>query len=102
MTYPSSLIISFLTTTAVSAATVVETPTGRVTAWFGGREEGDPFVVIWLSHRQEQKWTTPVEVADSNQTSVDVPRFPCGNPVLHEASERVLQLYYEVGPHPRQ
>src|SRR4051795_8676167 len=65
------------------ASTIAETPGGLVASWFGGTREGNEDVGIWFARRAEDRWTTPVEVADGRQD--DGTRFPCWNPVLFQA-----------------
>jgi predicted neuraminidase len=84
------------------ASTIVETPQGLVAAWFGGLREGDPSVGIWLSRRDGNAWSAPVEVANGNQDNDPVMRQPCWNPVLHQLANGPLLLFYKVGPNPRQ
>src|SRR5262245_22002257 len=43
------------------ASTIVETPAGLVAAWFGGAEEGNKDVGIWISRRESGGWSKPVE-----------------------------------------
>ena len=81
------------------ASTIVETPAGLVSAWFGGTREGAPDVGIWLSRRVGNKWTPPVEVATGVQS--DGTRHPCWNPVLFEKRGGPLLLFYKVGPSPQ-
>lgn len=80
------------------ASTIVETPTGLVAAWFGGTEEKDPDVGIWVSRHVDGKWTAPVEVVDGVQ-SAEL-RHPCWNPVLFQYPDGPLSLFYKVGPSP--
>lgn len=80
------------------ASTIVETPVGLLCAWFGGTEEKNPDVGIWLSRLEDGKWTTPVEVANGIES--DNKRHPCWNPVLFQVPGGPLQLYYKVGPSP--
>ncbi len=80
------------------ASTIEETPAGLVAAWFGGTEEGDKDVGIWVSRHLDGKWTEPVEVADGVQHSTL--RHPCWNPVLFQQPGGALQLYYKCGPSP--
>ena len=48
----SSEFISAAPPTAQShASTLVETPAGLVVAWFGGKQERDPGVGIWLARQ---------------------------------------------------
>jgi predicted neuraminidase len=80
------------------AGTIVETPAGLVTAWFGGKEEGANDVGIWLSRQLNGKWTDPVEVANGIQHSTL--RYPCWNPVLQWFPSGRLTLFYKCGPSP--
>jgi len=80
------------------ASTIVETPAGLVTAWFGGTEERDPDVGIWASRLENGTWTTPIEVADGVQHATL--RFPCWNPVLYQPTGKPLMLFYKCGPSP--
>jgi predicted neuraminidase len=80
------------------ASTIVETPAGLFVAWFGGTEEKNPDVGIWLSRQEDGKWSTPIEVA--NGVESESKRYPCWNPVLFQVPGGPLQLYYKVGPSP--
>lgn len=80
------------------AATIEETPKGLVAAWFGGTKERNPDVEIWVSRRQQNKWTPPVSVANGIQN--DTLRYPCWNPVLYQVPGGELLLFYKVGPKP--
>jgi predicted neuraminidase len=82
------------------ASTIVETRDGLLAAWFGGTEEGNPDVGIWVSRRGEGGWSAPVEVANGAQP--DGTRHPCWNPVLFQPSKGPLLLFYKVGPSPRE
>lgn len=76
-----------------------------IAAWFGGPEEGDKEVGIWVSRRVGQRWSHPEEVANGIQyLSPDgsKKRFPCWNPVLIQPTEGPLMLFYKVGPSPSQ
>lgn len=77
------------------AATIAETPKGLVTAWFGGTKEGHQDVGIWLSRREKDQWTAPVEVA--NGVVNDTLRYACWNPVLYQVPGGELLLFYKVG-----
>ena len=81
------------------ASTIEETPEGLVTAWFGGTEEKNKDVEIWLSRKIDGKWTAPTSVANGIQDASL--RYPCWNPVLYQVPGGKLQLYYKVGPSPR-
>ena len=68
-----------------------------VVALFGGTEEKDPDVGVWVARREESAWSKLVEVADG--VSADEKRYPCWNPVLFQ-TEGPLLLFYKVGPTP--
>ena len=80
------------------SATIAETPTGLVAAWFGGTHERHPDVGIWLSRLENGKWTESVEVANGVQN--DSLRYPSWNPVLFQMPGSDLLLFYKVGPKP--
>lgn len=82
------------------ASTIAHTPAGLVAAWFGGTDEGEPDVGIWLSRRDQntQHWSAPVEVANGIESTEK--RYPCWNPVLYQAPGGPLVLFYKVGPTP--
>jgi|LakMenE18May11ns_1017448.scaffolds.fasta_scaffold9936158_2 predicted neuraminidase len=79
------------------ASTIVINADGElVCSWFGGTEEGNKDVAIWLSHRTKAGWESPKMVADG---VVDGKRYPCWNPVLFQWEKKLL-LFYKVGPSP--
>jgi len=80
------------------ASTIAETPEGLVAAFFGGTEEKNPDVSIWLCRNDGKVWSSPTEVANGIQT--DGKRYPCWNPVLYNVSGGPLMLFYKVGPNP--
>ncbi|HET6423787.1 MAG TPA: sialidase family protein, partial [Planctomycetaceae bacterium] len=85
------------------ASTLAETPAGLVAAWFGGTDEKDPDVGIWVSRHSKEGWSTPVEVANGIQyrrPDGTVHRHPCWNPILFQQPGGVLYLFYKVGPDP--
>lgn len=77
------------------ASTIVQTESGLVAAWFGGTAEGEDDVGIWLTRHEPEGWSEPREVASDAV-------HPCWNPVLFQREGAVLQLYYKVGPSPRE
>lgn len=79
------------------ASTIIEYKEGLIAAWFGGTEERNPDVGIWVSNFKNGKWTKPVEVANGIQHKTK--RYPCWNPVLHDSGKEIL-LFYKVGPSP--
>ena len=89
------------------ASTIAETKDCFVTAFFGGTDEGNKDVGIWICIRRKgvDHWSAPVEVADGVQfgriPSGQVQRHPCWNPVLYQADDGPLLLFYKVGPSPR-
>lgn len=99
----------------IHATTIVETPSGLVTAWFGGTAEKNPDVCIWVSRQlPDGKWTEGVETANGVQP--DGTRHPTWNPVLFQprvadslreskpgssfGETGPLMLFYKVGPSP--
>jgi predicted neuraminidase len=80
------------------ASTIAETPDGLVTAFFGGTAERNPDVGIWVSRRENGRWTAPVEVANGVQSPAL--RHPTWNPVLFHTDTNTLSLFYKVGPSP--
>ncbi|WP_437202831.1 sialidase family protein [Planctomicrobium sp. SH664] len=86
---------------SVHASTIAETSDGQlVAAFFGGTDEGDPDVGIWLTRLVNGQWTAPVEVANGIQA--DGTRYPCWNPVLFQPRTGPMLLFYKVGPSPRE
>src|SRR4030042_1265919 len=45
------------------ASTIAETESGLVAAWFGGTDEGEPDVGIWVSRNTDGTWSPPLEAA---------------------------------------
>ena len=82
----------------VHASTISETPGGLVAAWFGGTQEGNRDVCIWVTRSDSGGWTPSVEVANGVQT--DGVRYPTWNPVLFQPQNGPLMLFYKVGPSP--
>ena len=82
------------------ASTIAETSDGLIASWFGGTEEKNKDVEIWISRKTENGWTDPLSVANGIQN--DNLRYPCWNPVLFQVPDGPLQLYYKVGPSPRE
>jgi predicted neuraminidase len=89
------------------ASTIVETAPGElVAAWFGGSDEGEKDVEIWVSRHGTDGWGEPEVVIDGIQA--DGARHPCWNPVLFVGSAGAargnpaapLFLYAKVGPSP--
>jgi predicted neuraminidase len=80
------------------ASTIEETKSGLIAAWFGGTDEKEPDVGIWVSRHENGKWTVPVEVANGIQPGGN--RHPCWNPVLFQPKQGPLLLFYKVGPSP--
>ncbi len=82
------------------ASTIEEIPDGLIAAWFGGSEEGNEDVGIWLAKYDGVHWSDPVEVAIGVQN--DTLQYPCWNPVLFQPNDGPLMLFYKVGPSPRE
>ncbi len=82
------------------ASTIAQTSDGEfVVAFFGGSDEGNRDVEIWVCRTEEGRWTEPLRVASGEQP--DGTRQPCWNPVLYQPKAGPLVLYYKVGPNPR-
>jgi len=81
------------------ASTIVETPSGLVSAFFAGTHEKNPDVGIRVSRMVDGKWTWPEEVV--NGVKNDTLRYPLWNPVLFQPKEGPLLLFYKEGPDPR-
>ncbi len=79
------------------ASTLAETPSGLVTAWFGGTHEKHDDVEIWMSRKINGRWTSPYSVASG---IYEGKKYPCWNPVLYQVPEKELILFYKVGPDP--
>ena len=82
------------------ASTILETDSGLMAAWFGGTYESHPDVSIYVSTRQQGKWSDPMLVADGIQN--DSLRYPCWNPVLVKRDNGDIILFYKAGPNPRE
>lgn len=89
------------------ASTIAETKDNFISAYFAGTDEGNKDVGIWISIKPKDSstWSQPVEVANGVQYSLlptnEEKRHPCWNPVLHQAENGQLLLFYKVGPTPR-
>jgi len=81
------------------ASTIAETKTGFIASWFGGTEEKNPDVGIWVSINENGVWNKPFEAANGIQK--DGKRYPCWNPVLFQPKDGDLMLFYKVGPDPQ-
>ena len=82
------------------ASTIVQTAQGGlVAAWFGGTKERNPDVGIWVARHEAGQWLPAVEVANGVQEDGS-PRQPTWNPVLFQAPDGPLVLFYKVGPSP--
>ena len=95
----SEFVGAVQTTPQSHAATLVQTPSGLVAAWFGGKQERDPGVGIWISRQRAGQWSAPVEVA--NGVQADGTRVPTWNPVLFRSHGGKLMLFYKAGPDPQ-
>ena len=84
------------------ASTIVQTPQGLLAAFFGGSDEGENDVGIWLCRNDNKggPWSAPVEVATGVTPEENNRRYPCWNPVLFQAPGGPLMLFYKVGPKP--
>ena len=82
------------------AATIAETPGGLVAAYFGGTQERNPDVCIYVSRKDQgsKQWSGPVNVANGIQN--DTLRYACWNPILYQVPGGELLLFYKIGPSP--
>ncbi len=86
-----------ITAPSCHASTIAGTKDGLLAAWFGGTEEGNKDVGIWVSRYAKGSWSKPVEVANGIQNKLW--RYPCWNPVLFNSGNKIL-LFYKVGSSP--
>ena len=78
------------------ASTLVELDNGDILAsWFGGEDEGENSVEIWLSRRSNGTWSKPKQMTD-------YPNQPTWNPVLFRDNTNKIWLFFKVGPSPRE
>ena len=83
------------------ASTLVEVAKNRfLVACFGGSQESNPDVAIWLTTIAKGGISAPQRVADGVVS--DTLRYPTWNPVLFRVRGGGLLLFYKVGPNPRQ
>jgi predicted neuraminidase len=88
-------------TPSCHASTIIQTRNGTLlAAWFGGTDEGEDDVGIWLARWERDAWSMPVEVA--NGVMSPQKRYPCWNPVLFQPRKGPLVLFFKVGPQPDQ
>ena len=80
-------------------ASTIEDTQGGLVAWFGGTDEKNPDVGIWVSRHDGKKWTPVVEVANGVQAGGQT-RYPTWNPVLFQPKSGPLLLFYKAGPSP--
>lgn len=88
------------------ASTIAQTQDFFIVAFFGGSNEGNDDVGIWICRKEKygNSWSPPVEVANGTQfnwlSKNKQKRYPCWNPVLYQADDGPLLLFYKVGPRP--
>jgi len=83
------------------ASTLVQLSDGTfLAAAFGGTQEGNTDVSIWLSRYEKGKWQAPEKVATG--ASADGKVYPNWNPVLYKITPETLTLFYKTGPSPRE
>jgi len=77
--------------TQCHASTVVQTADGDLlSAWFGGTEEKNPDVAVWLSRFSGETWSPPERAAKVREAAH-------WNPVLFRDAEDVIYLFFKVG-----
>ncbi|MDP4286119.1 MAG: sialidase family protein [Bacteroidota bacterium] len=73
------------------ASTIIHLPDGSfLAAWFGGTEEKNDDVAIWMTKGKPGHWESPFEVAKINND-------PHWNPVLFRAPDGRIHLFFKVG-----
>lgn len=73
------------------ASTVVQTADNSILcAWFGGTEEKDPDVGVWMSAFRGESWSKPVRAAKVNATAH-------WNPVLFRDGDGTIHHFFKVG-----
>ena len=73
------------------ASTIVQTADGSLLcAWFGGTEEKDPDVSIWISRFDGEGWSEPARTAKVGDTAH-------WNPVLFRDENDTIFLFFKVG-----
>jgi predicted neuraminidase len=73
------------------ASTVVQTADGTLLcAWFGGTEEKNPDVSVWISRFDGTSWSKPEKTAKVNDTAH-------WNPVLFRGANEAIYLFFKVG-----
>ena len=73
------------------ASTIVQASDGTLLcAWFGGTEEHNPDVGIWISRFSGGAWSAPERVAKVSETAH-------WNPVLFRDAKGVVYLFFKVG-----
>ena len=73
------------------ASTVVQAADGAlIAAWFGGKEEKNPDVGIWMSRFVDGAWTAP-------ESAAKVRMDAHWNPVLFRDAKDVIYLFFKVG-----
>jgi predicted neuraminidase len=91
----SEFIFAEATFAECHASTLVELPEGELlSAWFGGKPEGDPSLAIWGARHTRGAWSPPEVWARE-------PGVPCWNPVLFCDRHDRIWLFYKYGPSPR-
>ncbi len=74
------------------ASTITQCPDGALlAAWFGGAEEKNPDVGIWMSRCENRVWTPPRLAAKIEESAH-------WNPVLFTDAEGKVRLFFKVGP----
>jgi predicted neuraminidase len=81
------------------ASSICETSRGIVVSWFGGTEEKNKDVGVWVSYHNGNSWSRPTEWANGIQ--YEGHRHPCWNPVLYQPpGDAPTLLFFKVGPSP--
>ncbi|HPQ98566.1 MAG TPA: exo-alpha-sialidase [Saprospiraceae bacterium] len=78
------------------ASTILSLQSGTLlAAWFGGTDEGNDDVEIWISRKiPGETWSRP-------EALTNFPQMPTWNPVLFEQNGTIW-IYFKIGPSPQQ
>ncbi|MDF1813167.1 MAG: exo-alpha-sialidase [Verrucomicrobiales bacterium] len=85
-------------TLSCHSSTIVELTNGQLAAaWFGGTKEPHIDNSIWFTRQEKGTWLPPVAIVDGSEGMESDHRT--GNPVLFQAKQGPLLLFYKVVPH---
>ncbi|MFA5658725.1 MAG: sialidase family protein [Oscillospiraceae bacterium] len=84
------LIMKNCPTSMCHASTLIKINDDKILcAWFGGSKEGNSDVGIWISSRENNVWSSPIQISKENQ--------PHWNPVFFRIDDEKILLFYKLG-----